>query len=84
MKKKILSAGFALALLVAATAGVLESKKNNIILNDLALANVEALANGESGDNQGTLYGNESGTRYCCCPGSNNCSATACASSVCK
>lgn len=49
MKKIILSTGFALALLVAATVGVLESEKNDVVLNDLALANVEALANTENG-----------------------------------
>lgn len=49
MKKKIYSGAFALALLVAATVGVQESKKNDVLLNDLALANVEALANGEVG-----------------------------------
>ena len=46
-KKKIYSGAFALALLVAATVGVQESKKNDVLLNDLALVNVEALANGE-------------------------------------
>lgn len=50
MKKKILSTGFSLALLVAATAGIVESKKNNVVLNDLALANLEALATGETSD----------------------------------
>lgn len=49
MKKKIYSGAFALALLVAAIVGVQESKKNDVLLNDLALTNVEALANGESG-----------------------------------
>lgn len=49
MKKKILSSLFALALLATAGIGVVESKKNDVVLNDLALANVEALANGEAG-----------------------------------
>ncbi len=44
MKKKIYSGAFALALLVAATVGVQESKKNDVLLNDLALVNIEALA----------------------------------------
>lgn len=52
MKQKILSAGFALALLVSATVVVQESKKNDVVLNDLALANIEALANGESGQSR--------------------------------
>lgn len=47
MKKKILSGLFALALLATAAVGVQESNKNDVGLNDLALANVEALANGE-------------------------------------
>jgi hypothetical protein len=48
MKKKILSGIFALALLVAAGYGVNKSMKSDVSLSDLALANVEALAQGES------------------------------------
>lgn len=44
MKKKLLSGLFALALLATAGIGVIESKKNEVVLNNLALANVEALA----------------------------------------
>ena len=47
MKKKILSGLFALALLVATGYGVNESMKDEANLTDLALSNVEALANGE-------------------------------------
>lgn len=47
MKKKVLSGLFALALLVATGYGVNESMKSNVDLSDLALSNVEALANGE-------------------------------------
>lgn len=48
-------------------------------MSDHVLANVEALADGEN-DNQGTLYRNPSGTRFCCCPGSTRtCSAAKCA-----
>ena len=32
---------------------------------------------------QGTLLGNDSGTSYCCCPGSNGCGAIECPKSVC-
>ena len=49
MKKKILSGLFALALLATAGLGVHKSLNGNANLSDLALANVEALANGESG-----------------------------------
>lgn len=51
--------------------------QNEIVLADLALENVEALASGE-GSSRGTLYGNSSGTRFCCCPGSNSCGAASC------
>lgn len=49
MKKKILSGVFALALLATAGWGVHKSMNSDADLSDLALANVEALANGESG-----------------------------------
>lgn len=47
MKKKLLSGIFALALLVAAGYGVNQTMKSDSRLSDLALMNVEALANGE-------------------------------------
>lgn len=47
MKKKILSGVFALALLVATGYGVSQTMKSNSGLSDIALMNVEALANGE-------------------------------------
>ncbi|ULB33759.1 NVEALA domain-containing protein [Proteiniphilum propionicum] len=50
MKKKILSGVFALALLATAGYGVNKSMNGNANLNDLALANVEALAQSESSD----------------------------------
>ena len=62
MKKKILSGVFALVLLATAGFGVQESMKSNVELSDLALANVEALANGENGGTPvrtcytGTIY----------------------------
>ena len=49
MKKKILSGVFALALLATAGFGVQKSMKSNVGLSDLALANVEALAQNEDG-----------------------------------
>ena len=64
-KKKIYSGAFALALLVAATVGVQESKKNDVLLNDLALANVEALANGEAGNGDCQVYCTPSNTYKC-------------------
>jgi hypothetical protein len=48
MKKKILSGVFALALLATTGFGVQESMKGNAGLSDLALANVEALAQSEN------------------------------------
>ncbi len=62
MKKKNLSGVFALALLATAGFGVHKSMKSNVGLSDLALANVEALANGENGGTPvrtcytGTIY----------------------------
>ena len=50
MKKKILSAVFALALLATAGFGVQKSLKSDANLSDLALANVEALAQSEDID----------------------------------
>jgi|AGTN01.2.fsa_nt_gi hypothetical protein len=47
MKKKFLSGIFALTLLVTAGYGVNKSMKSDVYLSDLALSNVEALANGE-------------------------------------
>ncbi|KUK58392.1 MAG: hypothetical protein XD81_1134 [Bacteroidetes bacterium 38_7] len=51
MKKKILSGIFALALLGATGYGVNQSLKSDADLSDLALMNVEALANGEGSPN---------------------------------
>jgi hypothetical protein len=49
MKKKVLLSGlFALALLATAGYGMNQKVKSNANLSDLALANVEALANNES------------------------------------
>ncbi len=48
MKKKILASLFAFVLLATAVIGIIESKKNDVVLNGLALANVEALADTES------------------------------------
>ena len=56
MRKKILSGVFALALLATAGLGVNRSLKSDAGLSDLALANVEALAQGEDGTNVGYCY----------------------------
>lgn len=53
MKKRILSGIFALVLLGSAGYGVNQSMKSNFELTDLALLNVEALANDEG------VYSNE-------------------------
>ena len=47
-KKKVLSGLFALALLTTTAVGITESKKSETTMSDLAMANVEALANGEN------------------------------------
>ena len=56
MKKKILSGVFALVLLATAGFGVHKSMNGNAGLSDLALVNVEALANGESGSSDCATY----------------------------
>ncbi len=48
MKKKILLGLFTLALITTASMGVMKSNNKSLSLSDLALANIEALANGES------------------------------------
>ena len=51
-------------------------------MSDLALENVEALANDEN-SNTGTLYGNAAGTAFCCCPGSSRtCGASKCSNCI--
>jgi hypothetical protein len=52
MKKVLLSSIFAVALIATAGYGVNKSMKSDANLSDLALANVEALADGESGEGQ--------------------------------
>ena len=44
----------------------------------LTLANIEALTQGENNIGKGTLYGNQSGTSYCCASGNNSCHAAPC------
>ena len=50
MRKKVFSGIFALALLATAGWGVNKSMSNDAGLSDLALSNVEALADGEGSD----------------------------------
>lgn len=77
MKKKIIGSVFVVAFAMVAGYNVYRSQKPADMSN-VALANVEALASGES-DETGTLYGNAAGTRYCCCPGgSRTCGAARC------
>lgn len=56
MKKKILSGIFALTLLITAGYGVNKSIKNDANLSGLALSNVEALAQSESGLGDCAVY----------------------------
>lgn len=56
MKKKILSGLFALALLATAGFGVQKSMKSDAGLSDLALTNVEALAQSESPHGDCAVY----------------------------
>lgn len=54
------------------------SAKCDVVLSDLALANIEASAGGESGGQMATLYENPDGTRYCCYPGTRTCGVSKC------
>lgn len=69
MKKKILSGVFALALLTTAGFGVNKSMKSDANLSDLALSNVEALADNEevySNEKIWERYYRSDGTGYNC------------------
>ena len=55
MKKVLLSSIFAVALIGTVGYGVNKSMKSDANLSDLALANVEALANNEGGGNVGEI-----------------------------
>jgi hypothetical protein len=74
--------GFLAILVIAAVAAWNVNVNTQVTLSDVALENIEALANdggsGGADGEGGTLYGNIAGTRFCCCPGSNSCGAAAC------
>jgi len=71
---------FGMAVVAAATFGAYNANKTNADsqMSDLQMENLEIIAEGESGNGLGTLYGNAAGTRYCCASGSNSCSAAPC------
>lgn len=78
MKKKILKATLVAAFALVAGYNVYSAQKSDTI-SSLVLENVEALAESSESSGYGTLYGNASGTRYCCCPGSSRtCGASSC------
>lgn len=79
MKKKI-SLIIAVFVMVLVTGYNVYNTQNGEKISTLALANVEAFANTDETSDQGTLYGNSAGTRYCCCPGTNSCGASDCSS----
>ena len=79
MKTRIIKATLAVAFIaVAGYTAYNSQKKEEVALSDLAMQNVEALADNEN-NGTGTLYGNSAGTRFCCCPGSSRtCGAAPC------
>ena len=78
MKKNILKVAFVVAIAMMTGINVFNAQKSDV-LSDIALANVEALADIEDNPT-GTKYGNASGTQFCCCPGSTRtCGASTCA-----
>ncbi|MDR1896344.1 MAG: NVEALA domain-containing protein, partial [Prevotellaceae bacterium] len=72
---KIFGAAIVAAIVLASGWNISRSM-NETTLSDMALENVEALAQESSG--LGTLYGNQAGTLFCCCPGTNSCGAAHC------
>ena len=76
MKKVI----FGLAVVAAAAFGAYNANKADAKaqMSDLQMENVEALGQNESNNGLGTLYGNATGTLFCCSSGSSTCSAARC------
>ena len=78
MKTRFLKVTFVAAVAVIGAFNVFNANKTETLSN-IALANVEALADDEE-EGMGTKYSNPSGTKYCCCPGdSRTCGAQQCA-----
>ncbi|MDD4782001.1 MAG: NVEALA domain-containing protein [Tissierellia bacterium] len=84
MKKKILFAVVTVVMTAAVGWNFQQKKEKTNNISNLAIANIEALADGE-GNGYGTLYGSTDGSRFCCCSGSERtCSAASCPSSLCN
>jgi hypothetical protein len=64
-------------LLLAFAAGALFLIGNNVFGSDPTMP---VAPTGDQGGEikKGTLYSNQSGTLYCCCPGINDCAAASC------
>ena len=78
MKSKFVKVAFIAVIAMVSGINVFNAQKSDV-LSDIALANVEALADIEDTPT-GTKYGNASGTQFCCCPGSTRtCGASTCA-----
>ncbi len=78
MKSKFVKVAFIAVIVMMGAINVFNAQKSEM-LSDVALANVEALADIEDNPT-GTKYGNASGTQFCCCPGSTRtCGASTCA-----
>lgn len=75
MKKKLFGTMVAVAAMFAGYSAY--EAQNESELTGVALANVEALADGEN-NSKGTLYANTAGTKFCCCPGSRDCAEVSC------
>lgn len=78
MRKKIVFAVVASLFAVATVFNMnmlQSSSAGDISLESIA---VMAQAQSEGSSGLGTLYGNQSGTRFCCASGSNSCSAAPC------
>jgi hypothetical protein len=77
LKKKVIFGMIAGLFTVATVFNMNILNKNGAGDVSLDAVSVMAKASIEGGD-KGTLYGNQSGTSFCCAPGSNSCSAAPC------
>ena len=77
MKKKIIIASAVMFFALATMFNINALQSNNA--GDISLDNIAIMAQAKNETSgQGTLYGNQAGTRFCCCAGSNSCGAAWC------
>ena len=85
--KKFFLGGIAISVIAVAMALNVNFSSKNSDLSDVFLANMEALAQNESGDGKGTLMDiikNGEHVGNCCCPGTSSCGSSDCPSGACS